>query len=170
MGDFHNELTVAERSRSHCSSLFVLQTSLVRPVFESITVVTGRQLQVTVLAFSCLTTTQCSMSSAAGGGSWLRMGGGVAATCFFAAQPVRSRQNTSQAFLMHRFRLSGPLVDYFNEAAFGSCAFCRGFVLFAAAAFLVGGLLTLLVRCSCFWSFLPAACLADTGFTCAVLG
>ncbi len=81
-----------------------------------------------------------------------------------------SRQNTSQAFLMHRFRLSGPLVDYFNEAVLGSCAFCRGFVLFAAGAFLVGGLLTLLVRCSCFWSFLPAACLADTGFTCAVLG
>jgi len=49
-------------------------------VFESITVVAGRQLQVTVLAFSCLTTTQCSMSSAVGGGSWLRMGGGLAAT------------------------------------------------------------------------------------------
>jgi len=62
-----------------------------------------------VLAFSCLITTQCSMSSAAGEGSWLRMGGGVAATgCFFAAQPARSRQNTSQAFRMHRFRSLWP--------------------------------------------------------------
>ncbi len=84
------------------SSFFmVLQTSVVCPVFASITVVRGRQLQVTVLAFSCLTTTQCSMSSAVGGGIWLRMGGGVAATgCFFAAQPARSRQNISPAFLM----------------------------------------------------------------------
>ncbi len=54
---------------SHFSSFIFLQTSLVCPVFESMTVVTGRQLQVTVLAFSCLTTTQCSMSSARGGGS-----------------------------------------------------------------------------------------------------
>jgi len=55
-----------------------------------------------VLAFSCLTTTQCSMSSAVDGGRWLRMGGGgVAATgCFFAAQPARSRQSTIPAFLM----------------------------------------------------------------------
>jgi hypothetical protein len=86
---------------------------LVCPVFESITVVTGRQLQVTVLAFSCFTTTQCSMSSAIGGGNWLRIGGGVAATgCFFAVQPARSRQNTSQAFLMpFVVALSCPLVD-----------------------------------------------------------
>ena len=89
------------RSRSHFSSFIFLQTSLVCPVFESITVVTSRQLQVTVLAFSCLTTTQCSMSSAVGGGIWLRIGSGVGATgCFFAAQPTRSRQNTSQAFLI----------------------------------------------------------------------
>ena len=92
-------------SRAHCSSFIVLQTSVVCPVFESITVVTGRQLQVTVLAFSCLTTTQCSMSSAVGGGSWLRVGGGVAATgCFFAEQPAKSKQNTSQGFPMHSFR------------------------------------------------------------------
>jgi len=56
----------------------------------------------------------------------------------------------------------------FNEAVLGSCA-GRGFVLLAAGAFLVEGLLTLLPCCSCFWSFLPAVCLADTGFTCAVL-
>jgi hypothetical protein len=41
------------------------------------------------------------------------MGGGVAATgCFFAAQPARSRQNTSPVFLMPSvFALSRPLVD-----------------------------------------------------------
>jgi len=107
------DLRSSLQSRSHFSSFIFLQTNLVCPVFESITVVTGRQLQVTVLAFSCLTTTQCSMSSAMGGGSWLRIGGGVAATgCFFAAQPARSRQNTSQAFLMpFVFALSCPLVD-----------------------------------------------------------
>src|SRR5580693_2899956 len=67
------------------------------------TVFAGEQLQVTVLAFSCLSTTQCSMSSAVGGGTWLRMGGGVAATgVFFAAQPAKSRQNISPAFLMLR--------------------------------------------------------------------
>src|SRR5713226_1393627 len=103
------DLRSSLQSRSHFSSFIFLQTNLVCPVFESITVVTGRQLQVTVLAFSCLTTTQCSMSSAMGGGSWLRIGGGVAATgCFFAAQPARSRQNTSQAFLIHPFRSLWP--------------------------------------------------------------
>jgi hypothetical protein len=56
------------QSWSHCSSFIFLQTSVACPVFESITVVMGRHLQVTVLAFSCLTTTQCSMSSAVGGG------------------------------------------------------------------------------------------------------
>src|SRR5580693_1856318 len=77
------------------------------------TVFAGEQLQVTVLAFSCLSTTQCSMSSAVGGGTWLRMGGGVAATgVFFAAQPAKSKQSTSPAFLMHSvFARSGPLVD-----------------------------------------------------------
>jgi len=56
------------QSWSHCSSFIFLQTSVERPVFESITVVMGRHLQVTVLAFSCLITTQCSMRSALGGG------------------------------------------------------------------------------------------------------
>jgi hypothetical protein len=105
----HAERTCSStlQSRCHFSSFIVLHTSVVCPVFESITVFEGRQLQVTVLAFSCLTTTQCSMSSAMGGGSWLRTGGGVAATgCFFAAQPARSRQNTSQAFFMPLFCLS----------------------------------------------------------------
>ena len=107
------DLPSSLRSRSHFSSFIFLQTSLVCPVLESITVVTSRQLHVTVLAFSCLTTTQCSMSSAVGGGSWLRIGGGVAATGgFFAAQPTRSKQNTSQAFFMpFVFALSFPLVD-----------------------------------------------------------
>jgi hypothetical protein len=97
----------------HFSSFIFLQTSLVCPVFESIKVVTGRQLQVTVLAFSCLTIMQCSMISAVAGGNWLRIGGGVAVTgCFFAAQPARSRQNTSQAVLMPFVcALSSPLVD-----------------------------------------------------------
>ena len=91
----------------HFSSFIFLHISLVCPVLESITVVSGRQLQVTVLAFSCLTTTQCSMSSAVGGGAWLRIGGGAAATgCFFVAQPARSRQDTSQAFLMPFVSLS----------------------------------------------------------------
>jgi hypothetical protein len=85
----------------HFSSFIFLQTSMVWRVFESITVVSGRQLQLTVLAFSCLTTTQCAMSSAMGGGAWLRIGGGAAATGgFFAAQPARSRQDNSPAFLM----------------------------------------------------------------------
>jgi hypothetical protein len=83
-----------------------LQTKVVCPVFESITVFAGKQLQVTVLAFSCLTTTQCSMSSAVAGGIWLRMGGGVAATGgLFAAQADSSRQHTSQTFLMPLFSL-----------------------------------------------------------------
>ena len=99
--------------QSHFSSFIFLQTSVVCPVFESITVVAGTQLQVTVLAFSCLTTTQCSMISEVDGGSWLRMGGGVAATgCFFAAHPAKSKQNTNQAFLMlFVFALSRRLVD-----------------------------------------------------------
>jgi hypothetical protein len=82
------------------------------------TVVPGRQLHVTVLAFSCFVTTQCSMTSALAGGSWLRTsggaaGGGVAATgCFFAAQPVNSRQTTRQPLLMSIvFALYRQLVD-----------------------------------------------------------
>src|SRR5260370_36450609 len=95
------DLRSSLQSRSHFSSFIFLQTNLVCPVFESITVVTGRQLQVTVLAFSCLTTTQCSMSSAMGGGSWLRIGGcDVATGCLFAAPTARRRRNTSPAFLI----------------------------------------------------------------------
>lgn len=90
-----------------------LQTSVVCPVFESITVFAGTQLQVTVLAFSCAVTTQCSITSAVGGGSWLRMGAGVGATvCFLAAQPTKSRQSNSPAFFMLSvFALSRLLVD-----------------------------------------------------------
>src|ERR1700680_971668 len=102
-----SEAKAVEAFRSHCFSFIFLQTSVVCPVFEWMTVVSGRQLQVTVLAFSCLTTTQCSMSSAVGGGAWLRIEGGAFATgCFFVAQPARSRQDTSQAFLMPFVSLS----------------------------------------------------------------
>jgi hypothetical protein len=96
------------------SSFIFLHTSLVCPVLESITVVPGRQLQVTVFAFSCFVTTQCSVTSALAGGSWLRTsGGGVAATgCFFAAQPVKSRRTTRQPLIMPIvFALYRPLVD-----------------------------------------------------------
>ena len=107
LGDAPDGEALALQSSSHFSSFVALQSSVVCPVFESITVFAGKQLQVTVLAFSCLSTTQCSISSAVGGGTWLRIGCGVAATgCFFAAQPARSRQNTSQAFLMPLFSLA----------------------------------------------------------------
>ncbi len=98
---------------AYFSSFMALQTSVVCPVFESMTVFAGTQLQVTVLAFSCVVTTQCSMSSAVGGGSWLRMGAGVGATvCFLAAQPARSKQSRSPTFLMSSvFAPSRPLVD-----------------------------------------------------------
>lgn len=68
------------------------------PVLESIRVVTGSQRQDTVFAFSRLITTQCSMTSADGGGIWLRSGAGAAAggggwgeaTGFFLAEhPTR---------------------------------------------------------------------------------
>ena len=90
-----------------------MQTKVVCPVFESISVVAGWQRQVTVLEFSCSTTTQCWMRSAVGGGIWLRMGGGVAATGgFFAAQPVRNKQTNRHTFLIPLFSLSlDPLVD-----------------------------------------------------------
>ena len=103
----------ARRTNRYLSSFIFLQTSVVCPVFESILVVAGTQLQVTVLAFSWLTTTQCSMVSAVGGGNWLRMGGGgggAAATgCFFAPHPA-SRDGQSKSmrhtFLMPLFSLS----------------------------------------------------------------
>src|ERR1700683_4726260 len=90
-----------------CCSFIFFQTSVVCPAFESITVVTARQRQVTVLAFSCSTMTQCLMISAVAGGNWVPGGGAVAATgCFFAAQPASRRQNTSQALLMPLFSRS----------------------------------------------------------------
>jgi hypothetical protein len=63
-------------SPPHFSSFIFLHTSVVCPLFESIKVVTARQLHVTVLAFSCLITTQCSIVSAVAGGASLRIGGG----------------------------------------------------------------------------------------------
>src|SRR5438552_15084617 len=53
---------------SYFSSGIFLQTTTICPVFESILVVTGRQRQDTVFAFSSFVTTQCSISSAFGGG------------------------------------------------------------------------------------------------------
>jgi hypothetical protein len=58
----------------YLSSLIFLQTISVFPVFESIFVVTGTHAQVTVLAFSSFTTTQCWMSSADAGGIALLSG------------------------------------------------------------------------------------------------
>jgi hypothetical protein len=82
----------------HFVSGIFLQTMTVCPVLESIRVVTGSQRHDTVFAFSRLVTTQCSMTSAVGGGIWLRTGagggggGGASATGFFlAAQPARPR-------------------------------------------------------------------------------
>ena len=82
----------------HFVSGIFLQTMTVCPVLESIRVVTGSQRHDTVFAFSRLVTTQCSMTSAVGGGIWLRTGagggggGGATATGFFlAAQPARPR-------------------------------------------------------------------------------
>ena len=102
------------------SSFIFLHTNLVCPVLESITVLPGRQLQVTVLAFSCFVTMQCSMTSLFAGGSWLRTSGGVAATaggvaatgCFFAAQPLKNKQRTRQPiFILIVFALCCHLVD-----------------------------------------------------------
>jgi len=65
---------------------------------------------------------------------------------FFKA---RRRQSFRDAVKATADRMS--LRSYcFNEAVLGSCAFCRGFVLFAAGAFLAEGLLMLLACCSCF--------------------
>jgi hypothetical protein len=96
-----------DSSRHRVCGIF-LQTMTVCPVLESIRVVTGSQRQDTVFAFSCLVTTQCSMTSAVGGGIWLRTGagaaaegGGAAATGFFLAeQPTRHRSKMSHRFLI----------------------------------------------------------------------
>ena len=79
------------------------------PVLESIRVVTGSQRHDTVFAFSRFVTTQCSMTSAVGGGIWLRAGagaaaegggGGVATGVFLAEQPARHRSKMSHRFLI----------------------------------------------------------------------
>jgi hypothetical protein len=95
------------RNKDHWSRGIFLQTMTVCPVLESIRVVTGTHRQDTVFAFSRLVTTQCSMTSAVGGGIWLFNGaggggaGGVAATgCFFAEQPIRHTSNMSHRFFM----------------------------------------------------------------------
>ena len=87
-----------------------LQTMTVCPVLESIRVVTGSQRHETVFAFSCLVTTQCSMTSAVGGGIWLRTGAGTAAAgggvagaaigFFLAEHPTRHRSKMSHRFLI----------------------------------------------------------------------
>ena len=85
-------------SPAHFSSFIFLQTSVVCPVFESIRVVTARQLQVTVLEFSCFTTTQCSIVSAVSGGVTLftATGVGLAVTGFFGPHPPRIKHATRQ--------------------------------------------------------------------------
>lgn len=110
------------------SSFIFLHTSVTWPVLESMRVVAGSQLQVTVFAFSSLVTTQCSMVSAEGGGSWLRMGAGGGGVCgggcFFAAQAVSSIHKTSPAmtwalipsvFALFRRFVDGKL-DYISGA------------------------------------------------------
>ena len=125
LDSFSSPPCVASRQRidrrttpPHLSSFIFLQTSVVCPVFESIRVVTARQLHVTVLAFSCLTTTQCSIVSAVSGGVRLRIGGGAgpAVTGFFGPHPASSthatRETPTPTFLMPSvFALPCPLVD-----------------------------------------------------------
>jgi hypothetical protein len=89
------------------------------PVLESIRVVTGSQRQETVLEFSCLVTTQCSMTSAVAGGNWLRtgagagagactVGAGVAATGFFLGpQPTRHKIKIRHSFFMRTVVTTG---------------------------------------------------------------
>jgi hypothetical protein len=101
------------RNKDHWSRGIFLQTMTVCPVLESIRVVTGSHRQDTVFAFSCLLTTQCSMTSAVGGGIWLftgagagagaaRAGGaGVAATGgFLPGHPIRNTNRISHKFFM----------------------------------------------------------------------
>jgi hypothetical protein len=97
-----------EDFRHHFVCGIFLQTMTVCPVLESMRVVTGSQRHDTVFAFSCLVTTQCSMTSAVGGGIWLRIGAGAAtegggevATGFFLPeQPTRHRSKMSHRFLI----------------------------------------------------------------------
>jgi hypothetical protein len=69
-------LESALRASRHLVSGIFLQTMTVCPVLESIRVVTGSQRHETVFAFSCLLTTQCSITCALGGGITLRTGAG----------------------------------------------------------------------------------------------
>ena len=107
-------------SRGYRSSFIFLQIISVWPVLESIFVVRGMHAQLTVLAFSCLVITQCWMTSADGGGIWLRIGrgaatgaglggggaggGGVTVACFFAAQPSTQARNSNWP-LRHNLRM-----------------------------------------------------------------
>jgi hypothetical protein len=95
----------------HLVSGIFLHTMTVCPVLESIRVVTGSQRQETVFAFSRLVTTQCSMTSAEGGGIRLRTGagaggGGAGAAAFFLAEQqhrhrIKSRKKkTDRDFLI----------------------------------------------------------------------
>jgi len=114
-------LSVRRQFSRHLVCGIFLQTMTVCPVLESIRVVTGSQRHDTVFAFSCLVTTQCSITSAVGGGIWLRTGagaaagggegGGAAATGFFLAeQPTRHKSNMSHRFLIRR--IATQLVHY----------------------------------------------------------
>src|SRR5258708_5048466 len=60
------------------------------------------QLQVTVLAFSCLTITQCSMISAVDGGCWLRMRGGGVPTREIRRDVEASSDRAKQEFARER--------------------------------------------------------------------
>jgi len=117
-------------AQSRCSSFIFLQTRMMCPVWESMRVIVGSQLQVTVLAFSCLVTTQCSIVSAEAGGKWLRIGGGAAAAgCFFVAQPLKSIHRSSPAtarpfsmpsvFALFRPSVDGKF-DYLSREEYGS--------------------------------------------------
>ena len=90
------------------------------PVFESMRVVTGSQRQETVFAFSCLVTTQCSITSAEAGGIWLRIGAGAAgwgaaAGVFLAAQPARNKVQIKKTRIGHALLIATnrtPLAQY----------------------------------------------------------
>jgi hypothetical protein len=96
----------------YLSSFIFLQTISVFPVFESIFVVTGTHAQVTVLAFSSFTTTQCWINSADAGGIALFSGftcgatggggggGAVTTAGFFGEQAESNKTDTSQNFFI----------------------------------------------------------------------
>ncbi len=105
----------SEASSRHLVSGIFLQTMTVCPVLESIRVVTGSHRHDTVLAFSRLVTTQCSMTSAVGGGMRLRTaagGGGCGgATGFFLAeQPTTNKSRMSHRFFMDELQSNSPTI------------------------------------------------------------